>query len=51
MEEGESVLIHSIHGKSRAGCVVAAYLMNKYSWSLKKAIEFITFRKDTFKIR
>lgn len=34
MEQGESVLIHSMHGKSRSGCVVLAYLMKKYNWSL-----------------
>lgn len=34
MEQGESVLVHSLHGKSRSGSVIIAYLMKKYSWSL-----------------
>lgn len=51
MEEGESVLVHSVHGKSRAGSVIIAYLMKKYSWTLPKTIDFITSKKDTFKIR
>lgn len=34
MDQGESVLVHSQHGKSRAGCVIIAYLMKKYMWSL-----------------
>lgn len=51
MEQGESVLVHSINGKSRAGCVVLAYLMRKYCWSLQKSIDFICSKKATFKIR
>jgi len=35
-ENAESVLVHSLRGQSRSCCVVAAYLMKKYSWGLRK---------------
>lgn len=51
MEEGQSVLVHSMHGKSRAGCVILAYLMKKYSWSLQKSFDYVVSKKDSFKIK
>lgn len=45
MEQGESVLIHSVNGKSRACAVMVAYLIKKYSWSLTKCLEFISSKK------
>lgn len=51
MEQGESVLVHSQHGKSRAGCVIIAYMMKKYMWSLEKCMDYVTNKKDTFKVR
>lgn len=50
-EQGESVLVHSIHGKSRSGSVIIAYLMKKYSWSLEKCYDYVSSKKDSFKIR
>lgn len=45
LETGESVLVHSVRGVSRCVCVVAAYLMKKYQWSLYKSLDFIAFRR------
>ena len=38
-QRGESVLVHSVRGQNRCICVVAAYMMKKYSWSLDKTLE------------
>ena len=51
MEQGECCLIHSVNGKSRATAVTVAYLMKKYSWSLKKCLEFISSKKEKLDIR
>mmetsp|Transcript_28363 Transcript_28363/g.51204 ORF Transcript_28363/g.51204 Transcript_28363/m.51204 type:complete len:342 (-) Transcript_28363:114-1139(-) len=44
LAEGGSVLIHSYNGRSRSCCIMASYLMRKYCWSRKKAIEYLIFR-------
>ena len=46
MEKGESCLVHSINGKSRASMVIVAYLMRKYQWSLAKCLQYIDSRKE-----
>jgi len=46
MSVGESCLIHSVNGKSRASAVLIAYLMKKYSWSLKKCLDFVKTKKE-----
>lgn len=51
MEQGECCLIHSLHGKSRACAVLAAYLMKKYNWTLNKTLEFINSKKEGLEIR
>ncbi len=51
MEQGESCLIHSLNGKSRACAVLVAYLMKKYSWSLNKCLEFINAKKQGLEVR
>ena len=45
LETGESVLVHSVRGVSRCVCVVTAYLIKKYQWSLYKSLDFIAFRR------
>ncbi|OMJ81095.1 hypothetical protein SteCoe_18507 [Stentor coeruleus] len=45
LETGESILLHSVRGVSRCVCVVTAYLIRKYQWSLYKALDFIAFRR------
>ena len=45
LAQGESVLIHSVKGQSRCALIVLSYLMQKYSWSLSKSLEFLNSRK------
>ena len=51
LQKGSSVLVHSIRGQSRSGCVIVAYLMQKYYWTLDKALQFLRFRRSNIKIR
>lgn len=51
IEVTESVLVHSVRGQSRATCVLAAYIMRKYKWSLLKALEFLNSRRPDLEIR
>ena len=51
MLQGESCLIHSLHGKSRSATVMVAYLMKKYQWTLDKCLEYITSKKDHLEVR
>eukprot|EP00401_Gymnodinium_catenatum_P007423 CAMPEP_0117604848 /NCGR_PEP_ID=MMETSP0784-20121206/78894_1 /TAXON_ID=39447 /ORGANISM="" /LENGTH=301 /DNA_ID=CAMNT_0005407883 /DNA_START=183 /DNA_END=1088 /DNA_ORIENTATION=+ len=44
LRKEEGVLIHSFQGESRSCCVLAAYLMQKYRWSLRKTLEFMKSR-------
>lgn len=50
LESGESVLVHSVRGVSRCVCVVTAYLMKRYQWSLYKSLDFIAFRRPDLDI-
>ena len=50
-QRGESCLVHSVHGKSRATTIIVAYLMRKFKWSLKKCLEYVDCRKDCLQIR
>jgi len=45
LNKGQSVLVHSLHGRSRSTIVVAAYLMMRFHWSVQKCLEFIRFRR------
>ncbi|CAG9314642.1 unnamed protein product [Blepharisma stoltei] len=47
----ESVLIHSVLGKSRCICVVAGYIMKKYRWTLVKTLEFLNSRRPNLELR
>jgi len=49
--KGESVLVHSMKGINRCSCVIAAYCMKKYRWTLYKTLEFIQSRKPNVAIR
>ena len=46
MEQGESCLIHSVNGKTRACAVMVGYLMKKYEWGLDKCLEFVASKKE-----
>ncbi len=48
---GESCLIHSEKGQSRCSCIVTAYLMTYYHWSLYKCLEFLNSRRPDLEIR
>lgn len=47
----ESVLIHSVRGQSRSGAVLAAYMMRKYSWTLRKTMEFLMGRRPDLNLK
>jgi len=51
LRNGESVLVHSVRGVSRSVCVVAAYLMKRFSWGLYKALEFIGSRRPDIDLK
>ncbi|EAS04407.2 dual specificity phosphatase domain protein (macronuclear) [Tetrahymena thermophila SB210] len=50
-EAGESTLVHSVKGQSRACCVLASYFMKKYNWALLKTLEFLNSRRPDLEIR
>lgn len=50
-ELGESVLIHSVKGQSRASCAICAYLMQRYRWGFYKTLEFLDSRRPDLEIR
>mmetsp|Transcript_72546 Transcript_72546/g.212816 ORF Transcript_72546/g.212816 Transcript_72546/m.212816 type:complete len:354 (-) Transcript_72546:9-1070(-) len=41
----EGTLVHSVHGQSRSYCLLAAYLMRKYRWSLEKSLGFLSAQR------
>lgn len=51
LEKGESVLIHSVRGKSRCVTILAAYLMKKFKWKLNKALQFLQSRRSDVAIK
>ena len=51
LQKAESVLVHSVRGQSRSSCVIAAFLMRKYRWSLLKTLEFLNSRRPDLEIR
>ncbi|CAI2386297.1 unnamed protein product [Moneuplotes crassus] len=50
-ENGESVLVHSNRGQSRASAVLAVFFMQKYKWTLFKTLEFLNSRRPDLEIR
>ena len=51
LNKGESILIHSVKGQNRSCCVLAAYFMKKYRWTLYKTLEYLHSRKPNLEIR
>jgi protein-tyrosine phosphatase len=47
----ESLLVHSLKGQNRSCCVLAAYFMKRYRWTLYKTLEFLHSRKPNLEIR
>ena len=48
---GESILVHSVRGQSRAVCVVAVYFLLKYKWALSNTLEFLHSRRPDMNVR
>jgi len=48
---GEGTLVHSVKGQSRSCCVLTAFFMKRYRWSLYKTLEFLTSRRSDLEIR
>lgn len=44
IDNGGGVLVQSYRGQSRSCCVLAAYLMRKCRWGLRKTLDFLTFK-------
>jgi len=51
LASAESVLFHSVRGQSRSCCVLSAYMMKKYSWGLRKTMEFLSFRRPDMSLK
>uniref|UniRef100_A0A7S1AMV4 Tyrosine-protein phosphatase domain-containing protein n=1 Tax=Noctiluca scintillans TaxID=2966 RepID=A0A7S1AMV4_NOCSC len=51
LEGAESVLIHSVRGQSRSCCVLAAYMMKRYNWGLRKTMEFLSSRRPDLNLK
>ena len=48
---GDSVLVHSVKGQSRACTIVASWIMRRYQWILLKTLEFLNSRRPDLEIR
>jgi len=44
IDSGGGVLVQSFRGQSRSCCVLAAYLMRKCRWGLRKTLDFLSFK-------
>ena len=51
LTKGEGLLVHSVKGTNRALVIVVVYFMKKYSWSLKKCLEFLEIKVKNGKIK
>eukprot|EP00405_Crypthecodinium_cohnii_P040194 CAMPEP_0206564444 /NCGR_PEP_ID=MMETSP0325_2-20121206/23468_1 /ASSEMBLY_ACC=CAM_ASM_000347 /TAXON_ID=2866 /ORGANISM="Crypthecodinium cohnii, Strain Seligo" /LENGTH=429 /DNA_ID=CAMNT_0054067087 /DNA_START=225 /DNA_END=1511 /DNA_ORIENTATION=- len=46
----ECVLVHSRYGESRSCCVLLAYFMRKFKWSLQKSKDFLIMRQASIQM-
>ena len=51
LTKGEGLLVHSVKGLNRALIIVTIYFMKKFSWSLKKCLEFLNIKIKNGKIK
>ena len=51
IDKGESVLVHSFRGQSRCICIMTAYLIKEYSWTLNKALQYIQSRRTEIALK
>eukprot|EP00747_Dinoflagellata_sp_TGD_P206754 gnl/TRDRNA2_/TRDRNA2_80423_c0_seq1.p1 gnl/TRDRNA2_/TRDRNA2_80423_c0~~gnl/TRDRNA2_/TRDRNA2_80423_c0_seq1.p1 ORF type:complete len:392 (-),score=79.82 gnl/TRDRNA2_/TRDRNA2_80423_c0_seq1:65-1240(-) len=49
--KGEGVLVHSLLGESRSCCILSAYVMKKYRWTLRKTTEYFKSRKVNVRMK
>lgn len=49
--KGESCLVHSLRGQSRACCALTAYFMRRYHWTLLKSLDYLNSRRSDLEIR
>eukprot|EP00297_Palpitomonas_bilix_P004404 CAMPEP_0113883904 /NCGR_PEP_ID=MMETSP0780_2-20120614/9898_1 /TAXON_ID=652834 /ORGANISM="Palpitomonas bilix" /LENGTH=707 /DNA_ID=CAMNT_0000871339 /DNA_START=96 /DNA_END=2219 /DNA_ORIENTATION=+ /assembly_acc=CAM_ASM_000599 len=45
LEQGQGIILHSLHDFTRAGCCLMAWLMWRYEWPLEKVIRFMQCKK------
>ena len=45
------MLVHSVRGHNRSVCVIAAYMMRKFRWTLYKTLEFLHLRRPDLEIK
>ena len=51
LQNGDSILVHSVKGQGRAFTIVAMWIMRRYQWSLAKTLEFLNSRRTDLEIR
>ncbi|CAK55778.1 unnamed protein product (macronuclear) [Paramecium tetraurelia] len=51
LNNGESVIVHSIRGHNRSIAVLCVYFMKKYRWTLYKTLQFMHSRRPDLEIR
>lgn len=51
LNKGDSILVHSVKGQSRACTILAVCIMRRYRWSLLKTLEFLNSRRPDLEIR
>ncbi|EGR28590.1 hypothetical protein IMG5_172640 [Ichthyophthirius multifiliis] len=50
-KQGDSCLVHSVRGQSRACCALTVYFMLKYKWTLFKTLDYLNSRRPDLEIR
>lgn len=51
LENGDSVLVHSVKGQSRSFTIIAMWIMRRYQWRLAKTLQFLNSRRPDLDIR
>lgn len=51
LEEGNSILVHSMYAMNRSVFAVACFLMKHLSWTSQRAMDFLLVKKPTIKLK
>lgn len=51
LDEGNSILVHSMYAMNRSVFVVACFLMKHLSWTSQRAMDFLLVKKPTIKLK